>query len=290
MTVCVVCGGNSFIRWGGQGGYSIMRCRGCGLGVTSPFPSAGALTEVNNSFYDAEKRADLYSSRREELGRRYKGYLSAIKELKPGGALLDVGCNIGMFMNAAVAAGFPAVGVEMNSGCAAYGREKFGLEIRTATLHGAAFPSGAFDVVTMFDVLEHVPDMHSFLAETARVLKKGGLLVVQSPNLGSLMAWLLRDGWVWLTPPDHLYHFTPGAMSRILGAHGFRVMKSRTWEPADDFKANIFSGFRASGLAARALRKALWLAAPVLIPLLQKLWWKAGKGGLIEVYAVKEVS
>ncbi|MHB8910146.1 MAG: class I SAM-dependent methyltransferase [Syntrophales bacterium] len=283
---CVICGGKDFTAWGRQGAYEILRCRACGLGLTSPAPSAAELAEFNRGAYSGEERAAVYASRWAELRKRY-AYIVRIKQFKKEGALLDVGCNIGTFMKVARDEGFAVTGVEMNAGCAAYGREWFSLDIRSSSLDDAAFPAGTFDVVTMFDVLEHVQDPCALVSEVSRALKPDGLLVVQSPNLTSFMAWLLKENWNWLTPQDHLYHFTPGALSRLLKDGGFTVVEMRTWEPARDFTGNIYSGFLGRGTAGRALRKLLWLAALALVPLLQRFWWKLGWGGLVEIYALK---
>ena len=284
---CIICGGKAFAAWGRQGAYEILQCRACGLGATSPAPSAAQLAELNRGACGGEERAAVYASRRSEIEGRYAAQLARIKRFKPDGALLDVGCNIGMFMKAARDGGFAVTGVELNAGCAAYGRENFVLDIRSASLEGAAFPAGTSDVVTLFDVLEHVPDPRALLSGVRRTLKPGGLLVVQSPNLDSFMARLMKENWNWLTPPDHLYHFTPGALVRLLENGGFRVAELRTWEPARDFTGNIYSSFPARGTAGRAFRKLLWLASLALAPIVQRSWWRLGRGGLIEVYAVK---
>jgi len=285
---CLSCGGKAFSVWGRQGAYEVLQCLGCGLGVTSPAPSPAQLSELNRNAYGGAERGVVYASKQAELEKRYSAQLSRIKLFKPAGALLDVGCNIGMFMKTARDMGFAVTGVEMNGSCAAYGKEHFGLDIRPASLEGAAFPAGTFEVVTMFDVLEHVPDPGAFLSEAGRVLRPGGLLVVQSPNLDSFMAGLMKENWNWLTPPDHLYHFTPGALSGLVEKRGFKIAETRTWEPAADFTGNIYSGFPAHGAARKALRKLFWLSSLALVPLLQRLWWRLGKGGLAEVYAVKE--
>ncbi|MCM2267377.1 MAG: class I SAM-dependent methyltransferase [Elusimicrobiales bacterium] len=285
---CVVCGGESSSVWGRLGGFEILLCRSCGVGRTSPAPSAAQLEENNLATYAAEERAAAYLSRQREFDARYAAALARIRRFKSSGSLLDVGCNIGMFMKAAKDRGYSVAGVELNPSCAAYGRDKLGLDIRPVPLERAGFAPDTLDVVTMFDVLEHVQDPRAFLGAARFALKPGGLLVVQSPNFGSLMAWLMKENWSWLTPPDHLYHFTPGSLSRLLGDSGFEVAELRTWEPAADFVGNIYSGFRTRSLPGRLLRRFTWLAARALVPLLQRVWWGLGRGGLIEVYALKK--
>lgn len=286
---CPVCGGSAFSLWGRSAGWEILTCKGCGLGLTSPVPAPGELEAQNAARYLPAARADIYFSRRAEFEERYRGYLGRIKKIRPAGALLDVGCNIGFFLKYAREAGFAVTGLELNRPCAAYGREKFGLDIRSVALEDGSLPAGAFDVITMFDVLEHVPDPGAFLDGARRLLKPGGLLVVQSPNFSSLMARLTGERWSWLTPPDHLYHFSPGIMIRFLLSHGFKARLSRTWEPARDFCDNVILAWAEGGPAARAAAKLLRLPglARLAAAGLQWAWQLAGRGGLIEVYALK---
>ena len=284
---CRICGGHMAV-WGKQGAYDVLQCQVCGLGVTFPVPSEGQRAECNRDLYEVSGRAGIYESRRSELSGRYAAYIARIKRFKKSGAMLDIGCSTGAFLVTARREGFSVRGVEMNSDCAAYGARHYELDIRGGSLEGAAFPSESFDVVTMFDVLEHVRDMEMFLSEVRRILKPDGLLVVQSPNLDSVMARLLGERWAWLTLPDHLYHFTPEAVSRLLEGSGFRLAALRTWEPSGAVAANIYSGFQATGVVGRSFRKLIWLAGLTLAPLFQRLWWGLGKGGLVEVYALKE--
>lgn len=284
---CIVCGGGNFSGWCRSGAYDILKCDGCGLGVTTPFPAPQEVAALNRGAYAPEQRAALYSKRAHELDRRYSLQLRRIRRYVPAGALLDIGCNIGLFVRAAAAAGFSASGAELNEACAAYGREKFGLRISSGALEGGDFAPRSFDVVTMFDVLEHAPAPTALLASAGRLLKPGGLLVVQSPNFGSLMAALFRENWRWLTPPDHLYHFTTSALARLLTAGGFSIAEARTWEPAEDFTGNIYTGWPAESAAWRVFRKLFWLSSLALVPALQRAWWAAGLGGLAEFYSIK---
>src|SRR3990172_1374646 len=286
---CPICGEISFIEWCKVETYSILKCRVCGIGVTAPFPAKEDLIELNKGVYDVEQRIRVYLSRQDDFKKRYEGYIRNIKKLEGSGKLLDIGCNIGFFMKAAQQAGFDVKGVELNEGCAAYGREKFHLDIYSKCIEDIGFSDKTFDIITLFDVLEHVPDMHGFLVEVRRILKNNGLLILQSPNFNSLMAELTKSKWHWLTPTDHLYHFTPETMIRFLLSHGFAVKEIKTWKPARDFSNNLMAAYRINGLIGRALQRLLNLTGIIFVPilLLQRMWWKMKKGGLIEVYAIK---
>lgn len=289
---CPICNNKSFSEWGRVGTYSIVKCMACGLGITSPFPTKEELTKSNIEIYAVEKRVQTYLSRQRYFERRYKIYIKNIQTIKKNGSLLDIGCNIGLFLNVAHQAGFTVFGVEFNKGCADYGRKYFNLDIYSDYLEALAFPDKSFDVITLFDVLEHIPDMHGFMSEVRRVLKRDGLLVLQSPNIDSAMANLTKSKWSWLTPPDHLYHFTPETMIRFLSFHGFSINKVKTWEPAEDFSNNLIEAYQIGGFIGKGLNKILMLTKIVEVPilLLQKYWWSKQKGGLIEIYACKNES
>lgn len=287
--ICPVCSKNSYTQWGAVNNYVIRQCLDCGLGVTSPFPEPGVLVEVNQETYPVARRIEAYRSRQHYFEKRYRRQLGAIRKFKAEGRLLDIGCNIGMFLNEAAKAGYAVTGVELNSECAEYARKSSGLEVYSDYLEEIAFQTESFDVVTMYDVLEHIPDMASMLAEVKRILKPGGLLVIQSPNLRSLMAAITGSSWSWLSPPDHIYHFTPGALSLLLEHCGYSVRQLNTWEPADDFCADVLQSLLGDSMPARGVRKIIRLSAVfrLLVSLLQPIWWQRNRGALVEAYAVK---
>ncbi len=286
---CPLCNGTSYYEWGTVGKYSILRCKECGLGITDPFPTMKERAEANQEIYRVEQRIRTYLSRKGYFEKRYKKNITNIKRFKRAGKLLDVGCNIGLFLNVARNEGFSVTGVELNQGCAQYGINNFKLDIRSDYLENIAFVAESIDIVTLFDVLEHIPDIHGFLSEIRRILRKDGLLVIQSPNIQSYMAILTKSDWTWLTPPDHLYHFTPATLDRLLTDHGFDIRLLNTWEPAQDFSDNLLLSFVPIPFIRNVLiginKVTHIFAFPIL--LIQKLWWYMQKGGLIELYAVK---
>jgi SAM-dependent methyltransferase len=287
---CPLCKKADYDEWGRVGNYSILICKECGLGITDPFPTEKELADANQEIYQVEQRIKTYLSRRSYFEKRYRDNISNIKRFKHTGKLLDVGCNIGLFLNVAREEGFSVIGVELNKGCAQYGINNFKLDIRSDYLEKMAFADHSIDVVTLFDVLEHVRDIHAFLSAVKRILKKDGLLVIQSPNIQSLMAGLTGSNWNWLTPPDHLYHFTPATLGLLLKEHGFDIKLLKTWEPAEEFSNNLISTFiKMNSLLGKVLflmnRATKFLTITMLLT--QKLWWRKQRGGLMELYAVK---
>lgn len=283
---CPICNEYIFSKWGEVEHYSILKCNGCGLGITSPFPDEEDSAKMNQEIYQVKYRIQIYLSKQSYFVKRYMQYIKNIKKYKEKGRLLDIGCNIGLFLKVAQQEGFEVSGVEINKECADYGIKHFNLDIYTDYIEDIAFSDEKFDVITLFDVLEHVPDLHNFISEIARLLKDDGLLVLQSPNIDSLMATLTKSKWDWLTPPDHLYHFTPEVLTKFLISNGFNIKEIKTWEPAEDFFSNVLSAYLKKGILSKAFIKVMNNKISLIpIVLLQKIWWRRQMGGLIEVYA-----
>lgn len=142
--------------------------------------------------------------------------------------VLDVGCSAGAFLAAARRQGWDAIGAEVSESCAASGREREGLDIRSGALRVAAFEGGSFDVVRMNNVLEHLPDPLGDLKEAARILRPGGLLRLSTINAGSLAAKLSGPDWRYYAPLCHVYAFTPGTLREMLSRAGFARIMIRT--------------------------------------------------------------
>jgi 2-polyprenyl-3-methyl-5-hydroxy-6-metoxy-1,4-benzoquinol methylase len=286
--ICPICNSEVFTQWGQVDAYKIMTCDSCGLGITSPFPTTSELSATNTDVYKLEERVHAYMTRKSYFEKRYREFLVNIKTFVPQGRLLDVGCNLGLFLKVAQSEGFEVTGVELNRECAEYGRTQFSITIHSSYLEELHFPDDSFDVITLFDVLEHVPDIHGLLCEVRRILRNNGLLVLQTPNLGSLMADLTKSGWNWLTPPDHLYHFTPQTILRLLHDTGFSAQILETWEPADEFASNVLAVWKSRHFLWKVLFAANKVSQIVtlLVALTHRLWWRKKRGGLLKAHAL----
>lgn len=284
---CPLCASTNFITWDNVGLYSIDVCQGCGVGLTTPFPDSAEISDTNTTIYNVDQRISIYLNLRKYLERRYRRQLKRIRLCKPSGKLLDVGCSIGLFVNQANLMGFHAEGVELNRACAEFGINAFGVTIHSNLPEPDESIDDGYDVITLFDVLEHVSDPVMFLAKIKRILKPDGLLIVQTPNLDSLMAELLRDKWAWLSPPDHLFHFSSSTLPRLICKAGFKVNNKYTWEPPNDFAGNLLEAYIPSSFLGNIFRKLLGICRIVELPvfLVQSFWWKKFKGGLVVVEA-----
>jgi 2-polyprenyl-3-methyl-5-hydroxy-6-metoxy-1,4-benzoquinol methylase len=139
------------------------------------------------------------------------------------GRLLDVGCAAGFFL--AEARRFYEVrGVEVSGWSSAYARDRLSLPVFTGLLRDAQFPANSFDIVTMWDVIEHVPDPVQLLDEAARVLRPGGRLVLTTGDWGSAYARSRGTQWHLLEPPWHLTMFSRETVARAAARAGLRVV------------------------------------------------------------------
>ena len=201
----------------GQHG-TIVRCNNCGLVYTNPRPNAamldGLYAAVEDHSYLQEEEARLATFRHE---------MQRLAKHAPRGRLLDIGAHVGTFLRVAREAGYEVSGVEPSAWAARYARETHGLDVRPTTVANAGFPEESFDLVTMWDVVEHFADPQGELLDVARFVKPGGVFALTTMNVGSLTPRLMRGHWPWYMLM-HQYYFTPDTLSRMLEKAGFEVI------------------------------------------------------------------
>lgn len=203
---------------GVRGTQRIVKCGHCTLIYANPRPTPDLVQDSYASAID-----EVYvgaASGREQTFRRCVRF---VETYSPKGKILDVGCAAGFFVKAASDAGWDAMGVEPCRWLADYGINRLGTKIVPSTLAAAELEDASFDVVTMWDVLEHVSDPPGELREVFRILRPGGLLVVNFPDVGTWQAKLTGKYW-WFFLSVHLTYFTKNtikAMTRKAGFEGF---------------------------------------------------------------------
>ena len=227
----------------------LARCRACGLQYVCPRPIAGAIVDAYSEGDDY-----AYVSQVGARERTFAGAVADIEKLLPGrGRLLDVGTAAGAFLAAARGREWQVEGCEPNRWLARWGSRHYGIPIRTGELFDQPFPPESFDVVTLWDVIEHTPDPSRVLRTARKLVRPGGLVVVNYPDIGSWIAKALGRRWPFLSAV-HLYYFTRDTMTRLLARHGFDVVDVRAHVQRLELNYLLSRGAAISGGLSRSSR------------------------------------
>ena len=195
-------------------------------------PSSGTIFQAEmptvgdmNVYADQEYEAGVYSEYAKARDMKIataRPRLAAIKKLSKGKRLLDVGCATGFFMEAATEEGFDVRGVEFSTVAISMARP----DIRERIVRGdvnalLAKEPEKFDVVTAFDIIEHVQDPANFLKEIREILQPGGVLAISTPDTGHFLRYLMGSKWPMLQPMQHTVLFSRQSIADLLQRCGF---------------------------------------------------------------------
>lgn len=213
------------------GVFRVVRCVRCGLLRQDPRPTVESIDAYYPRGYDPYSTAiDDEPSALKRLDRRYGMWKRrrAIERILPEGRLLDVGCATGNFLHEMTRSGrWEVAGVEPGREAAAYARERLGLTVHLGRLAEVDLAPSSFDVVTMWNVLEHLHDPLGGLRAVQRLLVPGGLFVFSIPNLEGLEARLFGRYWLGWELPRHLYFFPRSVIGKMLAEAGLVVLRWR---------------------------------------------------------------
>lgn len=209
--------------------FRYVRCLRCGLIYLNPRPTSDEIHAYYPNGYEAfESKEEGFPFR---LGQRYRikkrcWTVESMSTTKRG-KLLDVGCARGDFLLGMKERGWEVWGVELSALAAQEARDRVGASVFHGQLEEANFPDAYFDVITLWDVLEHLFDPKASLREVNRTLDEDGLLVLGVPNLGSFDALIFGEAWIGWDAPRHLYAFPAEVMARLLTEAGFIILSRR---------------------------------------------------------------
>lgn len=225
---CLICGDHP-VFFAEKDGYDFWRSPGCGLLFVWPYISQPPTEIYQSDYFEGAAGGfgyvdyDLEKSSHDSM---FTETLERLKTLTQGtGGLLDIGAATGYFVGVAQRSGWNAQGIDVSSHSVAMAKAK-GLRVDEATIENFDAPLGSFDAITMWDVIEHLPDPVSALRKSRELLKEEGILAINTPDGRSLWARMFGKRWHSLVPPEHIFIFNRQALSLALHANGFEVIES----------------------------------------------------------------
>lgn len=215
-----------------KNGYWIYRCPRCHLGETDLKKDYSAFVKefYSQGYYEGDPTRSAYASYEADkplIVRNMRKFLSFIRTKRPTGRLLDVGCAFGYFVELALAQGYDAYGLDASKFAAREAAKLVGKpRIKEGTIQSVLYPENSFDVITLFDVFEHLQDPLNDMKKLATLLKKDGVILIATGDTRSMAAKLFHRRWTFYIPPQHIFFFHKKNVRELLKAAG---LKPRSW-------------------------------------------------------------
>jgi len=200
----------------------IVECRSCHLVYMNPRPHHDA---VVGNYGDVEDQEYI----EEEQGRleTFAESLALVQRYRPAGRLLDVGCHVGTFLTLAEQAGYEVAGVEPSRWGSEIARTRISGHVHCGAVEDAPMPEGGYDVITLWDVIEHLPDPALDIRAIHAALRPGGIFAVSTMDVDALFARIAGRRWPWYMQM-HLVYFSRQTLCEMLRREGFQISEVTT--------------------------------------------------------------
>jgi len=221
---CPICGGASHKKLYSIHGFDIVRCSTCSMSFVNPRISNNCLFDVYRHEY-FHRNQDGYNDYESIANLRIKTFEKWYRDLAPycinKGIALDIGCAAGYFLDVLQENQWQVEGIELE-------HRMYDLLIQkgyTISNEPLEYFTAAhqYDLITMFDVIEHLPELQKNFAKISSLLSEQGIIALSTPNIDSLQYRIFRRRWFQFKPVEHLYYFSPSTLKRLAQAHGLRI-------------------------------------------------------------------
>lgn len=218
---CKICNSTLLEKYS-HGKFELVRCRDCNINYNAHFPEIEDITE----HYEKKYKISLDDTYNDERRRYFRfpeniGLINDILQYtKAPSSILDIGCDKGYFIDEARRYGFNVFGTELSKSANLY-TKKIKLDVR----QNLSDFEQSFDVITLWHVLEHIPEPVAFLEEIKSKMNRPGYLFIRVPAFDSYWSQLLKDKWDWFQPENHLFHYSMKSLSILLNKVGFDIEK-----------------------------------------------------------------
>jgi SAM-dependent methyltransferase len=241
-------------------GLPLVRCTGCGF-LFAPVASAEELHALYTSaYFESYPGGRPYDADEEQRRHEAAVRLRWLRRFVSHGRLLEIGSASGWFLAQARDAGFEVEGVEPSADVAHAASERWDVPVQATTAEGAALPEGELDVVVAWHALEHIAMPAPVLARLRAALRRGGLLLIEVPNLASAASRAQGRAWFHLDLAHHVGHYAPPTIADLLRRTGFEPLQVDTFPTAGYLRPDLVRTPR--GLAWQLAQAVRYRASP----------------------------
>ena len=237
MKRCIVCRGRQFtVLFSQPNGWIMGKCDACGLVQVIPMPNSSQIAAL---YHEDEEHFDPYIAQEAVHHKYFRTKVGEILEKFRGVPfshgrlrLLDIGCLTGVLLDEAKKKGMKVVGVDISHDAVSYCRKKgFTTYAGTVQSVGRKLKKGSFDVVTAFQIVEHERDPLTMMKRIHSLLKRGGVIVLATPNYGGLWRKLMGKRWFGFKHPEHVVLFDFLTMKTLLAKAGYKDIEIHADSP-----------------------------------------------------------
>lgn len=210
---CPICGHSDFVEKPRYSFAHLIKCRFCKMVFSKKIPSESELHAHYANYNRAKQISPLTIQ-------KYQVLLKEFNTFNRNNRILDVGCGSGFFLAEAQREGWESTGTEFGDDAVEFCRTK-NLNVLEGSVESIDFADNYFDVITSFEVIEHLSFPFPHMKELHRILRPGGLLYMTTPNFGSITRFMLKENWDIITYPEHLSYFEKKTLDFALKRSGF---------------------------------------------------------------------
>lgn len=208
--------------------FNIVECISCGFKFINPRPAAEKL----GAYYISEEYVSHSNTKKGFINSIYQVVrkytmlkkLKLISEFYKTGKILDIGCGTGDFLKTVKEAKWETIGIEPSPDARKMAIENYALDVREEA-EIKILEKETFDIITMWHVLEHVPELNERIEDLKRLIKPNGVIIIAVPNCTSLDAKIYSENWAAYDVPRHLYHFSPTDIETVFKNHDLKVFR-----------------------------------------------------------------
>ncbi|PHR49834.1 MAG: hypothetical protein COA32_01485 [Fluviicola sp.] len=214
---CLICNHRRLDPLKGYEKHHLVRCNSCSFVFSQAIPSSEELEKC----YQGYGRNDYLSP---ITIKRYHELLDKMEPFRKTNKILDVGCGIGYFLEVAKERGWEIYGTEFTDKAVDICERK-GIKMQKGVLAVDNYKAEEFDVITSFEVIEHINNPIEELNHFYQLLRKGGLVYVTTPNFNSVLRYRLKENYNVIAYPEHLSYYTPKTIKKVFETTGFQTKK-----------------------------------------------------------------